>query len=339
MNKEKFKQIEFEKLKRCPYCSSENIFFLLQSPERLTNLPGKFSIYRCRNCGLTFQNPRIKEQYIGLYYSDKLAYCSLSPDKIGGESKSRKLKNFLKKYTLINHFNYNLGKKNFFIFLLTLPLKRFLKIGCIPYFRQGKLLEIGCSHGEFLERIKNLGWNVKGVEMNEKTASFAKEKRNLEVYNKRIEECSFQGREFDVVVMTMVLEHLYNPFEVLEKISQWLKKGGQLIFSIPYFNGFEFKWFKDYCYGLQLPFHITFFNKKVIKTCLKKLGYKDIKFYHQFFDRDIVASSQYKYQDTNCLFYKIIGFNKIVRFLLLKPFVFLLSLLNKTSRVTIYAHL
>jgi len=112
-----------------------------------------------------------------------------------------------------------------------------------------------------------------------------------------------------------------------------------MVFSMPYFNGLEFRWFKKYCYGLQLPFHITFFNKKVIKDYLKTLGYEDIKFYHHFFDRDIVVSAQYKYQDTGKLFYKMIGYNKPIRFLTVKPFVFLLSLISKTSRITVHAHL
>ena len=42
-----------------------------------------------------------------------------------------------------------------------------------------------------------------------------------------------------------------------------IKPSGQLIFSIPYFEGLEYKWFKEYTYSLHLPNHITFLNKKV----------------------------------------------------------------------------
>jgi 2-polyprenyl-3-methyl-5-hydroxy-6-metoxy-1,4-benzoquinol methylase len=340
LNQRKFKQIGFERLEKCPYCSSENIVFLFGAPERLTNLPGKFSIYKCGNCDLVFQNPRVREEYISLYYTNRLGYYNLPKDGVKNKNIINELKKFFKKQTLINHFNYNLGKENLFYFLLTFLFKKVLKIKTFPYFKkQGNLLEIGCSNGELLEEMRKLGWNVNGIEMNTKTAIYAREKRNLEIYNKRIEDCNFNKGEFDVIIMNMLLEHLYNPFRTLEDITLWLKKEGQLIFSIPYFNGFEFKWFKSYCYGLHLPNHVTFFNKKIIRDCLKKLGYKDIKFYHHFFDRDIIASAQYKYQDTRKLFYKMIGYNKPIRFLTVKPFVFLLSLINKTSRITVHAHL
>lgn len=340
LNQNEFEQIEFEKLEKCPYCSSRRIIFLFKALDRLTNLPGEFSVYRCKDCGLVFQNPIVKEEYIKLYYTSKLGYYNPPKDRIKPRNISNKLKKFLKRQILINHFNYNLGKKNLFYLLLTTPFKRFLKINSFPIFKkEGNLLEIGCSHGEFLERMEKMGWRVRGVEMEERTAAYAKRERNLEVYHKRIEECDFNEGEFDVIVMNMLLEHLYNPFKVLQNVTGWLKRDGQFIFSIPYFNGLEFKWFREYCYGLSLPLHITFLNKKIIKDYLKKLGYKNIKFYHHFFDRDIVASAQYKYQDTENLFYKIIGYNNTVRFLVVKPFVFLLSLINKTSRITVHAHL
>jgi len=262
LSQNKFKQIGFERLEKCPYCFSENIIFLFEAPERLANLPGKFSIYKCKDCGLVFQNPRVKEEYIKLYYTPKLGYYNLPEDKIQNENVIYELKKFLKHQILINHFNYNLGKKNLFYFPLTFPFKKVLKIKGFPCFKkQGNLLEIGCSNGELLEEMKKLGWNVKGIEMNAKTATYAREKRNLQVYNKKIEDCNFNKGEFNVVIMNMLLAHLYNPFKILQNVTKWLKKDGQLIFSTPYFNGFEFMWFKEYCYGLQLPTHIIFFNK------------------------------------------------------------------------------
>lgn len=65
--------------------------------------------------------------------------------------------------------------------------------------------------------------------------------------------------------MSMVLEHLYYPFESLENITYWLKPGGQLIFSIPYFEGFEFRFLKNilmaYNYFTILPFLIKKYSK------------------------------------------------------------------------------
>ncbi len=330
---------QFEELKKCPnpYCLSQDLVFLFKSPDRLTNLPGEFSLCRCEKCGLVFQNPRVKEEDIGLYYTDKLGYYN-PPAEQTKQTIKTKAKNFLKNQTLVNHFNYPLAKKSFLLFCLSLPFRRWLKVAGFPKFKSnGSILDIGCSHGEFLEEMKNFGWQVRGIEMDEKSAVFAKEKRNLEVSVGRVENCHFEKEEFDAITMRMVLEHLYNPFDVLKIITSWLKKEGELIFSIPYFDGFEFEWFKNYCYALHLPNHITFFNKKVLKKVLQENGFQKIKFYHHFFDRDIVASSQYKYQENKSKFYKFLGYSRFARLFIIKPLVFMLALLGKTSRVTIYA--
>lgn len=329
--------VQFEELKKCPNCSSKQMDFLLKAPDRITGLPGEFSLMRCGNCGLVFQNPRVKESHIRFFYTNKIGYCRPPEGTKTNKTILAKVKDFFLMQALVSHFGYDIQKRNPLYFLLTLPLKSILPIKGFPVFkRHGQLLEVGCSSGEFLEKLRNLGWQVKGVEMGKDTACYARKVRHLDVDNKRIEECQFLAAEFDAIIMRMVLEHLYQPFEMLRKLTFWLKKDGQLIFSIPYFQGFEFRWFRDYSYGLQLPNHITFFNKKVLLDYLKKLGYKKIRFYYDFFDRDIIASAQYKYKDTKSWFYKMLGYNKAVRLLFIKPFVFLLSLLNKTSRLTVY---
>lgn len=337
-NQSGFKTVQFEKLERCPYCSSGQISFLFKAPDRLTKFPGEFSLARCQACGLVFQNPRVKESDIGFFYTSDMGYFQLPSSKQTKKTLLAKAKAFLVKQALINHFGYGVKKRCPFYFFLTLPLKRVSYIKGFPVFKkQGELLEIGCSNGDFLEQLKNLGWKVRGVEMSKDTAEYARKERGLDVMAARIEDCQFRQGQFDVIIMRMVLEHLYHPFDVLQKLTLWLKPQGQLIFSIPYFNGFEFRWFKKYSYGLQLPTHITFFNKRVLGDCLKAQGYKKVKFYHQFFDRDVVASAHYKYQETKGPLYKLIAYNKLLRCLVIRPLVFFASLLHKTSRVTVYA--
>jgi len=333
---------EYEKLEDCPYCSFKGIQLILKAPDRLTEVPGVFYLSKCKRCGLIFQNPRVKKEFIRFFYRDSLGYYN-PPVSENDWSKRKKwikrFKNYLRNQTLINHFNYtNLGNRNFILKLITIPFKRILKIQLAPqYVKGGRLLEIGCSYGGRLENLRAIGWKVEGIEMDERSSKYAREIKKLKVENNEIEEADFPFKTFDVVVMSMVLEHLYNPFEILKRITKWLKPKGQLIFSIPYIEGFEGEVFREYYYSLHLPHHLIFFNKRIIKEYLTSLGYTKIRFYFHFFDRDIVASAYYKYVDTKKWWWKIVSKNKPMRFLLIKPFVFFLSLINKTSRVTVFA--
>lgn len=328
----------YEQLRHCPYCKLPHIQFLYSASDLLTNKPGMFYLSQCKECSLVFQNPRVKEQYIHQFYTYEPDYYQLPRRENKKFNLRKRALQYVINQVLANHFHYaHLGKKNLFFKIVTLPLKRHLKIKSMPNFvEEGSLLEIGCSQGHVLEKLKRYGWDTYGIEMGKKLAHYAKKVRGLKVENKKIEEVSYNKNSFDIIIMTMVLEHLYHPFHQLAIITQWLKPGGQLIFSLPYFDGLEFKFFKQYAYGLQLPTHITFFNKKILKEYLMKLGYKNIKFYFQYTDKDITASAHYKYLATHQWIYKFISDNKMLRWMLIKPLIFLLSLLKKTSRVIVF---
>lgn len=328
----------FEELGNCTYCDSKKIHTILSAPDRLTKQEGVFYLAKCRDCGLVFQNPRVREENIGQYYTGSLKYYHPS-DKPREVSKLKKIKSWVYRQILINQFNYtNLGQKNIAIHILTLPLKHLYKCKLTPTYKEnGKLLEIGSSHGGYLESMKEKGFEVFGIEMDKNAADYSKEVRGLKnIKHSRLEESSYEEEKFDVIAMSMVLEHLYDPFDKLKNITKWLKPGGEILISIPYFEGIEFNIFKEYSYGLQLPTHITFFNKRIIKQYLEKLGYKNIKFYFQPTERDIIASAQYKWEDTGKRIYTLVQ-NRFVRKLIIFPLVVLLSLLQKTSRVSIYA--
>jgi 2-polyprenyl-3-methyl-5-hydroxy-6-metoxy-1,4-benzoquinol methylase len=328
-----FKNVKFEKVS-CPICNSQkklrNVF---SAPDRINNLPGIFSVQECTQCGMVIQNPRVKEEFIKHYYPETMNYLNTKT-----ETKSD-FALWVEKNIFINFFDYfNLGRKNFLKKIILLPAYIYLyRHQSIPKYKDnGNLLEIGCSTGVRLKRLQDYGWNTQGVEMSERASHLAKKENGLNVVTGSIDDFDFKPESFDVIIMDMVLEHLYNPLSVIEKISNWLKKDGELIFSIPYFHGTEFKIFKQHTYTLHLPNHIVFFNKKSLRAILKN-KFSDTKFIFQHFDRDFVASAHYKFIETNSIVYKIISQNKPLRWLIIKPLVLLLSFVGKTSRVTVFA--
>ncbi|OGM89303.1 hypothetical protein A2108_00665 [Candidatus Wolfebacteria bacterium GWA1_42_9] len=331
MKKNDFDKVEFERIK-CPFCrDNQNLSQLLSAPDRLNNLPGEFFIVRCQRCGLVFQNPRPKEKYIELYYPDNVGYFIPSNIKMG------RLKRKIDRLILANFFDYrNLGRKNFILKLLLSPLYLyFYRPRSVPkYVSGGKLLEIGCSHGVKLEYLKKAGWEVMGIEFNRKAAEYARKERGLNIFSGSFFDANLEENYFDAVVMDMVLEHLYYPQEAIKKIFKILKPGGQLVFSIPYFNGWEFGTFREFSYGLHLPAHLFFFSKNNIRDMLSD-GFSGFRIIFQNFDRDVIASAFYKHREKGGFLLKIISRSKLLRWILIRPFVFILSLFGLTSRVTV----
>ena len=101
----------------------------------------------------------------------------------------------------------------------------------------GKLLDVGCAHGWFLDAAKSAGFNVLGVEpdVNVFNASI---KRGLPVLNGFFPEILTENEQFDVIVFNDVFEHIPDINNLLTGCRDHLKPGGVLVLNLPSSKGF-----------------------------------------------------------------------------------------------------
>lgn len=173
------------------------------------------------------------------------------------------------------------------------------KIDLLPKFvNDGRLLEIGCAKGNRLMFLQGLGWRqLYGIELVSSIASQAEQKGIKVKYGaveKEIE--SFPDDYFDVVIASMVLEHLENPFDTIKKIAKKLKPGGQFLFSTIVRNSVDAIIFKKYWAGYDFPRHMVYFLKADLVSCLKE-NYSNIKLISQVAPIDYVRSASWKVQE------------------------------------------
>ena len=102
--------------------------------------------------------------------------------------------------------------------------ERFLRL-VEPARRTGRLLEIGCGQGLFLEHARLRGWTVQGVEILAPVAALARE-RGLDVVNGTLEEACLPPHAFDAVAMREVIEHVVDPVTLLAEAHRVLRPGG-----------------------------------------------------------------------------------------------------------------
>ncbi|WP_342576279.1 glycosyltransferase [Paenibacillus sp. FSL M8-0142] len=98
-----------------------------------------------------------------------------------------------------------------------------------------KVLEIGCACGGTLLKIKSIYKNssLYGIELNKASAQIAS--LIADVRNDDIESncLSYPEDYFDYIIFGDVLEHLHDPWGVLERVKKHLKFNGKIIASIP----------------------------------------------------------------------------------------------------------
>jgi O-antigen biosynthesis protein len=143
-----------------------------------------------------------------------------------------------------------------------------------------RVLEVGCACGATLLQIKNMYKNAQlfGIELNENAASIASNFTNIKAVDVE-KNTDYPENFFDYIIFADVLEHLYDPWRVLENMKRHLKEGGKLLASIP--NVMHYSVLKDvinghWTYrdsGLLDRTHIRFFTlNEILKMFNKTLS-------------------------------------------------------------------
>jgi SAM-dependent methyltransferase len=106
---------------------------------------------------------------------------------------------------------------------------------------KGRLLEVGCAHGFFLEEMARRGWDVRGVEIASQAVRQAR-RRGLKVFRGDLFAARFAPSSFDAVLLGDVLEHVPDPVLLLREIRRILRPGGVLVVKCPRFlNSWGFR--------------------------------------------------------------------------------------------------
>jgi 2-polyprenyl-3-methyl-5-hydroxy-6-metoxy-1,4-benzoquinol methylase len=146
----------------------------------------------------------------------------------------------------------------------------------LKYKTSGSLLDLGCSSGGFLESIKGSAWTLNGIEMSNEVAEVARARSGAKVFVGDILDAPYAPASFDVITCFHVFEHLYQPGEVLKKVSMWLKPGGVFFTFMPNIDSAGARIFGTYWYALELPRHLYHFSPASLRNLAKSVGLSEV---------------------------------------------------------------
>ncbi len=157
-------------------------------------------------------------------------------------------------------------------------------------------LDIGCGSGLLAFKIKNNFNYIYGIDITTSQIQIAEEKAKKELKNNFIfsicnvdEGINFEDEMFDTVTCLAVLEHVFDPYFVVDEISRILKPGGIFILDVP--NIAYLKQRINLLFGrlpvTSSPFnwreigwdggHLHYFTQKTICKLLNDSGFNIVK--------------------------------------------------------------
>lgn len=93
----------------------------------------------------------------------------------------------------------------------------------------GRLLDIGCATGDFLDAARQSGFDTEGLELSSWTSTIARE-RGLVVHQERLETLATRNEgRFDVITLIGVIEHFSDPLAEMQRICRLLGPGGMVV--------------------------------------------------------------------------------------------------------------
>lgn len=140
-----------------------------------------------------------------------------------------------------------------------------------------KLLDIGCADGEFLALARTQGFDVFGIDFDERAVQKARRLRQLEhVMTGPCEslKCIEGWTEFDVITLFDVLEHLSSPLGTIVTVRELLKPGGKVCITVPRLDRYPrvFDEAADFP-----PHHLTLWTAHALAVMLRTAGFDEVR--------------------------------------------------------------
>lgn len=144
----------------------------------------------------------------------------------------------------------------------------------------GKLLDVGCSVGDFLHKAQHF-YEVEGVEVNPHTSAIAEQ--HFKVHKRFLGELCLKP-EYDIVTLHQILYGVPDPVGLLRDIHGVLKEDGLLYINTPNANSYAMALFRGKANHLHGYTTLNVFNQQSLASLAERAGFQILSFRTEWLD-------------------------------------------------------
>lgn len=190
--------------------------------------------------------------------------------------------------------------------------------------QKGRILDIGCSYGFFVEEALRRGWDACGCEINPVTGGHSKERLKERVCVGDLDAMTFAGPGFDVITLWDVLEHQPDPTAFLNRVKKYLKEDGMICLQVPNFDGYLSSLKGEMWDWLTPGDHLYFFTPATLAKTAESAGFVQAYFETweptRYFIDSLLGLNENKGAAAELYRATIVRFVRLVLFFLFLPF-------------------
>lgn len=264
---------------KCICCGSEGKLLYPRLRDRLFGSDGEWNIKRCpaANCQLIWLDPTPVAEDLHLAYQN---YYTHRPAEVTRQSLMSRLTmgyqaaryGYLKAQT-------NPWQRRFGILASSLRFFREHMDYPFVYFKQrkpGRLLELGVGNGATFRKFQDWGWQVEGLDFDPQAVKACID-NGLNVKTGDLAAQHYMADTFDAIFSSHVLEHVSDPYRLLQESIKVIKADGVFIAVTPNNESYLHGLFKSNWRGLEPPRHIHIFSAKAIVSLAKQAGFSRVE--------------------------------------------------------------
>lgn len=140
---------------------------------------------------------------------------------------------------------------------------------------RGRLLDVGCALGFFVDAARRRGWRAEGVDISAHAVAYARDVLGVDARAGTIHEAGYEPGTFDVITAWDVIEHVPDPVGELRYMRTLLRDGGLLVLSTPDIGSRVARLTGSRWMGFKLAEeHLVYFDRNTIALALAQGGFE-----------------------------------------------------------------